>query len=109
METIQEVETKRRRGRVLPSIAPEEAEERKVRRQPPYHVILHDDDQHTWAFVIGMLRDLFGMSYEKAYKHTHEVHYEGVSIVCTTTLEHAELKRDQIRSKGMSASIEPAS
>ncbi|MEQ8767911.1 MAG: ATP-dependent Clp protease adaptor ClpS [Planctomycetota bacterium] len=106
METIQEVETKRRRGRT--SVVPEERLEKKVRRQPPYHVILHDDDQHTWAFVIGMLRALFGMSYEKAYKHTHEVHYVGVSIVCTTTLEHAELKRDQIRSKGMSASIEPA-
>ncbi len=108
METIEEVETTTRRGRTFPTTAPETVEDTKTKKQPPYNVLLHDDNQHTWAFVIGMLRELFGMSYDLAYKHTHEVHYVGVSIVFTTTMEHAELKRDQIRSKGMAATIEPA-
>ena len=86
---------------------------------PMYHVILHNDDTHSYEYVIRMLGQLFGMSVEKAFKHAEEVDKTGVTILDTTTLERAELKRDQIRafgpdphlaeSKGsMSATIEPA-
>jgi len=90
-----------------------------VKKAPLYHVILHDDDDHTYYYVINMLVQLFGMTAEKAYQHAKEVDTTGVTIVDTTTLERAELKRDQIRafgpdphsekSKGsMCATIEPA-
>ncbi len=101
---------------VLPKSKPEE----KTRRQPPYHVILLDDDYHTFEYVITMLQQLFGYPREKGYEMALEVHTEGRVIVLTTTLEHAELKRDQIHAFGpdplsskecvgsMSAVIEPA-
>jgi ATP-dependent Clp protease adaptor protein ClpS len=84
-----------------------------------YHVILHDDDTHTYHYVVAMLVQLFGKSPERALQHAAEVDKTGVSIVETTTLERAELKRDQIRAFGrdpllenstgsMSATIEPA-
>ena len=94
-------------------------EEEKVKRQPPYNVILLNDDDHTYEYVIAMLQTLFGHPPEKGFQMAKEVDTTGRVIVMTTTMEHAELKRDQIhafgadprmpRCKGsMSAMIEPA-
>jgi ATP-dependent Clp protease adaptor protein ClpS len=90
----------------------------KPKRQPRYHVVLWNDDDHTYQYVVAMLQKLFGHPPEKGYQLAKEVDLKGRVIVLTTTKEHAELKRDQIhafgadrllaRSKGaMSASIEP--
>ncbi|MEX0712263.1 MAG: ATP-dependent Clp protease adaptor ClpS [Pirellulales bacterium] len=90
----------------------------KRKRQPRYHVILWDDDQHTIRYVMEMLRQLFGHPPEKGFQIAQEVDSRGKAVVLTTTLEHAELKRDQIHAfKGeqidssngsMRASIEAA-
>lgn len=99
-----------------PEVLPEE----QTRRQPPYNVILHDDDDHTFEYVILMLHQLFGHPPEKGYQMAEEVHLTGRVIVLTTTMEHAELKRDQIHAFGpdpfsrnecagsMTSTIEPA-
>jgi ATP-dependent Clp protease adaptor protein ClpS len=90
-----------------------------VKRAPQYHVILHNDDDHTYQYVIAMLVELFGKTVERAFLHAQEVDSTGVTIVETTTLERAELKRDQIKAYGrdplllksrgsMYATIEPA-
>ena len=90
----------------------------KPKRQPRYHVVLWNDDDHTFQYVIAMLKQLFGHPPETGFKLAKEVDAKGRVVVLTTTKEHAELKRDQIhafgadkliaRSKGsMSASIEP--
>ena len=44
----------------LPKLRP--AEEVEVRRQPPYHVILLNDDHHSFEFVIEVLRKALGFS-----------------------------------------------
>ena len=77
-----------------------------TRKAPLYHVLLHDDDQHSYEYVIDMLMKLFGKNFEKAYLHAEEVDKTGVSIVETTTLERAELKRDQIRAFGRDARLQ---
>jgi ATP-dependent Clp protease adaptor protein ClpS len=103
-----------------PATLPEQETDQQTQRQPPYHVILLNDDDHTFDYVIRMLKALFGYPEEKGYQMALEVHLTGRVIVCTTSLERAELKRDQIhafgpdpllpRCKGsMSAVIEPAS
>ena len=79
------------------------ATERKY--QPPYHVILLNDDDHSYEYVIVMLKDLFGHPIEKGFKLAKMVDETGRSIVLTTTLEHAELKQDQIHAYGPDASI----
>ncbi len=90
----------------------------KPKRQPRYNVILWDDPEHTYDYVIRMMQELFGHSYLKGLQLAEEVDTSGRCICLTTTKEHAELKRDQIHafgkdpqsklSKGsMSASIEP--
>jgi len=86
---------------------------------PQYHIILHNDDDHTYGYVELMLMQLFGKSGDQAHVHAVEVDKTGVTIVDTTSLERAELKRDQIRAFGadprlessrgsMCATIEPA-
>ena len=69
-------------------------EEQKTRRQPPYHVILLNDDDHTYEYVIEMLKVLFGHPVEKGFQLAKQVDTQGRAIVCTTSLERAELKRD---------------
>ena len=86
---------------------------------PPYNVVLLDDDEHSFEYVILMLKTLFGHPPEKGYKMAVEVDATGRVVVATTNLEQAELKRDQIQAFGpdpfiprckgsMSATIEPA-
>src|SRR5204862_148105 len=72
----------------------------KTKKQPPYHVILLNDDDHSFEYVIGMLQRIFGHPPEKGYKMAVEVHTRGRVIVDTTSKERAELKRDQIHAFG---------
>jgi ATP-dependent Clp protease adaptor protein ClpS len=91
-----------------PDVAVAEPEEKRKtrprkkppRRQPRYHVILWNDDDHTYEYVIEMMQKLFGHPQEKGYLIAKEVDKQGKAICLTTTLEHAELKRDQIHAYG---------
>jgi ATP-dependent Clp protease adaptor protein ClpS len=102
------------------TIQPLEKREQKTAGMPPYNVVLLDDDDHSFEYVIHMLKTLFGYPVEKGYRMAIEVDTAGRVVVVTTNLEQAELKRDQIhafgpdplipRCKGsMSATVEPAS
>jgi ATP-dependent Clp protease adaptor protein ClpS len=71
-----------------------------------WHVVLLDDDQHTYEYVIEMICKLFGRDAEIAYRMAVEVDSTGRVIVETTTLERAELKRDQIHAYGPDPRIE---
>ena len=92
---------------------------KKPRMLPPYNVVLLNDDDHTFAYVVEMLKALFGYPENKGYKLAEQVDRAGRVVLLTTTKEHAELKRDQIHAFGrdarvsasagsMSARIEPA-
>lgn len=72
----------------------------RPRKLPPYHVILLDDDDHTYDYVIDMLRKLFGHTLEQAFLLAHQVDTTGKVILDTTSKERAELKRDQVASFG---------
>ncbi len=72
----------------------------RPKRQPPYAVIVHNDEEHTFAYVIEVLQRVCGHPLEKATQLTAEIHYTGRSVVWTGALEIAELKRDQIRGFG---------
>jgi ATP-dependent Clp protease adaptor protein ClpS len=101
----------------LPEVITEE--DQRTKRVPPYNVILLNDDDHSFEYVIRMLKQLFGYPEERGFLMALEVHETGRVIVCTTSLERAELKRDQIHAFGpdpliprcqgaMTAYIEPA-
>lgn len=88
-------------------------------RAPLWHVVLLDDDDHTYDYVIEMLCALFRLNPQSAFQAAREVDARGRVIVDTTVLERAEFKRDQViaygpdwrieRCKGsMSCVLEPA-
>ena len=72
----------------------------KTRRQPPYSVVLHNDDINGFDFVVGVLRKVFRYAEPQAHLLTLEAHKSGRSIVWTGALEVAEFKADQVRSCG---------
>src|ERR1043165_7276696 len=99
--------------------APVKPAQRKAPMNHVIHLILHNDDLHTYEYVIAMLMQLFFKSAEQAFQHAREVDRVGVTLVETTTHEREDLKRDQIKAFGkdpliedspgsMFASIEPA-
>lgn len=65
-----------------------------------FHVVLLDDDEHTYDYVIEMLQKLFLISKERAFQHAVEVDNTGRTIVITCELPQAEFARDQIQSYG---------
>jgi len=72
----------------------------RPKRQPPYAVILHNDDVNTFEFVVGVLRKVFHYGMTKAFTLTLKAHATGRSVVWSGALEVAELKADQVRSCG---------
>lgn len=84
-----------------------------------WNVVLLDDDEHTYEYVMIMVQSLFGFGLTKAFKVAQTVDAQGRAICLTTHKEHAELKCEQIHGYGadprimgckgsMSAIIEPA-
>jgi ATP-dependent Clp protease adaptor protein ClpS len=102
-----------------PTVSPEIETNQQDQHGPLFNVVLLDDDDHTYDYVIEMLCKIFFLSAERAFKNAVEVDTIGRTIVMTCEREQAEYGRDQIhaygadprmaRSKGsMSAIVEPA-
>ena len=102
-----------------PSVFPDVETTRQEKLVPLYNVVLLDDDDHTYDYVIEMLQTLFIFSVHQAFQHAQEVDSSGRTVLITCELPQAEFARDQIhaygpdprlkRSKGsMSAIVEPA-
>ncbi|MHA2085843.1 MAG: ATP-dependent Clp protease adaptor ClpS [Candidatus Thorarchaeota archaeon] len=71
-----------------------------IEAPPKYAVLLWDDNEHTVAYAMRMLQELFGVSKEQAHVMVTSLD-KGNCVCCLlTTLEHAELKRDQIHAYG---------
>ena len=68
--------------------------------------MLWDDNDHSYDYVIRMMKVLFAHPVEKGMQIAVEVDTRGKAVCLTTTKEHAELKRDQIHAFGSDALIE---
>jgi ATP-dependent Clp protease adaptor protein ClpS len=99
--------------------APEIQIEQREQLVPLYHVVLLDDDEHTYEYVIEMLSKIFLLPAQEAFRRAVEVDTMGRTIVITCEREQAEFGRDQIHAYGadprmsiskgsMSAIVEPA-
>lgn len=102
-----------------PDTRREARHENVTERIPMWNVILHDDDDHTYDYVIDMLGKLFAKGMQDSFLMACEVDATGRVICMTSYRERAEFKRDQIRAYGadprmsrsqysMLATIEPA-
>ena len=102
-----------------PSVTPDTEVVERDQLVPLYRVVLLDDNDHTYDYVIEMLQKIFIFSLDQAYRHAEEVDRCGRTVLITCELLEAEFARNQIqsygpdwrlpRSKGsMSAVVEPA-
>lgn len=102
-----------------PTVSPDTETIEREQFVPLYHVVLLDDNDHTYDYVIEMLQAIFIFTTDQAYRHAEEVDRCGRTVLIACELPQAEFARDQIhsygpdwrliRSKGsMSAVIEPA-
>jgi len=104
---------------VAPGKPAEKTKGKPRKTLPPFHVVLLNDDDHSYEYVIEMLKSIFGHNDQQGFRMAEEVDKSGRAIVFTTHKELAELKRDQIHRFGkddrvatcqgsMSAVVEPA-
>src|SRR3989304_10103179 len=84
----------------IPSPGTRVLEDTEEALDPPYHLILLDDDHHTYQYVIAMLAALFGYSIDKGYAIACVVDSEGQAIVMTGSKDEAMRKQEQIHSFG---------
>ena len=68
--------------------------------EPRYNVILLDDNDHTYEYVIEMLMKIFGHSKKTSYEMACEVDFLGTVAVYNGNKNEAEEKRDLILSYG---------
>ena len=101
------------------TVAPDTRIKEQTPLVPLYRVVLLDDNDHSYDYVIEMLQRLFVFSLEEAFRHAEEVDRCGRTILLTCEREPAEFARDQIHAYGtdprlprcvgsMSAIVEPA-
>ena len=86
----------------MPSVTatPKTTKEIREQLEPLFNVVLLDDDEHTYEYVVEMLQKLFAFSDGDAWNHAVEVDTTGRTIVLTCELEQAEFGRDQIHAFG---------
>src|SRR5476649_1597468 len=83
-----------------PQVVPKDKKDEKTKRQPPYNVILLNDDDHSVQYVVTLCQKIFGYPVEKGLQIAFEVHKTGRSIIWTGARELAELKQEQIHTIG---------
>lgn len=86
----------------VPTVTPTSSDaETQAGLAPMYHLILMDDDDHTYMYVVEMLGDVFGYGREKAFALASIVDHEGTVIV--ETAGHEQVLRHQERIHGFGA------
>jgi len=78
----------------------EVATEHQTRRLPPYNVVILNDEEHTFPYVVELLTKLFRHPLSTAEELTLRIDRTGRAVVYTTHKELAELKRDQVIAYG---------
>lgn len=94
--TVQETEDET----VVVTARPAPTDRSKPKRQPPYAVIVENDDFHTFEYVIEALSKVCGYNRQKALLLAVEIDSQGKAMVWSGTRELAELKCEQIRGMG---------
>ncbi len=87
---------------------PREKTRRKMTTEPPYKVILHNDDYTPMDHVVKVLRKVIPrMNLRRAVSIMLEAHTKGKAVVTKCHKELAELYQEGLRAEGLIATIEP--
>jgi ATP-dependent Clp protease adaptor protein ClpS len=80
--------------------SPTRIEQEDPQLESLYHLILLDDDQHTYDYVIEMLGSIFGYGPEKAWTLARVVDTQGQVILETASHERCTAHQGQIHAYG---------
>ncbi len=64
--------------------------ETETELDPPYRVLLHNDEVTPWGFVVVVLRIVFDFDQARAERITMEAHHSGMAHVATLPKEQAK-------------------
>jgi ATP-dependent Clp protease adaptor protein ClpS len=85
-----------------PAIAPDKTSQTVRKPYPNYKVIVLNDDFNTFQHVAEcLMKYIPGMSGDRAWDLTNQVHYEGQATVWVGPQEQAELYHQQLRREGL--------
>ncbi|MEM9272525.1 MAG: ATP-dependent Clp protease adapter ClpS [Cyanobacteria bacterium P01_F01_bin.143] len=75
---------------------------------PRYKVLLHNDDFNSMEHVVQtLITTVGGITQPQAVSIMMEAHTNGIALVITCALEHAEFYCETLRSHGLTSTIEP--
>ena len=87
---------------------PKRGTERKSTTEPPYKVVLHNDDYTPMDHVVKVLRKVIPrMNMRRAVSLMLEAHTKGKAVVTKCHKELAELYQEGLRAEGLVATVEP--
>ena len=75
-------------------------EEPVQQTQRPWRLVLMDDDDHTYEYVIEMLAHVFSYAKEKSFALARIVDTEGRVTVMTGDRDTCEAKQDEVHAYG---------
>jgi ATP-dependent Clp protease adaptor protein ClpS len=82
--------------------APEKTSQTVRKTSPNYKVIVLNDDFNTFEHVSQcLLKYIPGMTGDRAWNLTNQIHFDGQAIVWTGQLEQAELYHMQLGMEGL--------
>ena len=89
-------------GTASPTQAPEKTKETLYTGYPNYKVIVLNDDVNTFQHVANcLMKYIPGMTSDRAWSLTEQVHDEGQATVWVGPQEAAELYHQQLRREGL--------
>ncbi|MEM1354524.1 MAG: ATP-dependent Clp protease adaptor ClpS [Planctomycetota bacterium] len=91
------------RGREAGAAKPREG--KQIDKLPPWAVVLHNDDQNSFEFVIQTLQKVLGIGLTHAVALTMRAHVSGRAVVWSGHRELAELKAGQITGRGADPAV----
>ncbi len=84
------------------TVAPERSTQVVRKLYPNYKVIVLNDDFNTFEHVANcLMKYIPGMTSDRAWELTNQVHSEGQAIVWVGPQEQAELYHQQLRREGL--------
>ncbi|MDY7015984.1 MAG: ATP-dependent Clp protease adapter ClpS [Cyanobacteriota bacterium] len=85
-----------------PTVAPDRSSQVIRKTYPNYKVIVLNDDFNTFQHVANcLMKYIPGMTSDRAWELTNQVHYEGQATVWVGPQEQAELYHQQLSREGL--------
>jgi ATP-dependent Clp protease adaptor protein ClpS len=92
--------------RAMPEVLEKPETDQEVRTQRPWHVLLFNDDEHSFDEVILQLQKATGCSLEEAVRITWTAHVEGQAVCFSGPFERCEIVATKLQEIRLRVTLE---